>query len=330
MWKHQLAAVSTGAFNVVEQSPNDDDILYVTTREASLLVLSALDGSILAEVEPPSNGADLLCQSGVSFGVMADGSMFLAYTVMDHSTVDSITEAKSRVVAISIPEHERLWTSDALPGQSLGSPVVLYESTTRKPYVALTHNTQIMMANNSTATNGMFTLLNPKNGKALWTESESSRLDFPKGYGPLGLAAKPMSGNYYGEEDNDNDFVAWGNFDEKGNRNLGNTFLFQLPQKFQEAQAEIEGLSTVTLKAVRWSTTTRPVFGARGSAMYFGVTGDQLRGWAGNAQFDEAAEWASDLSTPSTDPLSRKLLSGRRRDHMIASTLFTDPSFAHC
>jgi hypothetical protein len=192
----------------------------------------------------------------------------------------------------------------------MGSPVVLYETTTttnRKPYVGLTHNTQVVLADNSTAVSGMFTLLNPIDGEILWTESESSRNEFPKGYSPIGVAANPTAGYYVGGEDNDNDFVVWGNLDKDGKRNLGNTYLFQLPQNFQAAQTDIQALSTVILKTVRWTTMTRPVFGDQGTSMYFGVAGDQLRGWTGKNHLDEAADWEADLSMDSTTPLPCKL-----------------------
>ena len=328
-WKQQLAGMSVGIFNVIEQSPIDENILYMTTYGATLVVLSALDGSILSELTPPSNASTssftttsyvTSCRSGISFGVMPNGSVFLVYTVTDSSKSNDsndannasmigsnrTTEAASRVVAISIPEHKTLWSSKALPGDTIGSPVILYESTQRTPYVAFTHNTQVTLADNSTATSGSFTLLNPVNGQIIWTESESSREDFPKGYGPLGVAINPIAGNYVGGENNDNDLVVWGTFDKSRKQgDQGNTYVFQLPPNFQETQTNIQGLSTSILKSVRWTTMTRPVFGDDGRSMYLGVIGDQLRGWTGKNHFDEAADWEADLSMESTDQSSR-------------------------
>jgi hypothetical protein len=263
---------------------------------------------------------------------MPNGSVFLVYTVTDSyksndtngannsSMIGSnrTTEATSRVVGVSVPEHKTLWSSEALPGDSIGSPVILYESTQRTPYVAFTHNTQVTLADNSTATSGSFTLLNPVNGQILWTESASSREEFPKGYGPLGVAINPIAGNYVGGENNDNDLVVWGTIDKSGKqwgtidksgkqRNQGNTYVFQLPPNFQETQTNLQGLSTSILKSVRWTTMTRPVFGDQGRSMYLGVTGDQLRGWTGKNHFDEAADWEADLSVESTDLSSRTL-----------------------
>jgi hypothetical protein len=329
-WTQQLAGMSVGRFNVIEPSPMDPNILYLTTQGATLVVLSAMDGSILAEWTPPSNGSTMTtnsmsCHSGMAFGIMPDGSLFLVYTVMDNDNrndddetnnfnhtsrngSDETTGVTSRVVAISLPEHKTLWSSESLPGDSMGSPVVLYESTQRIPYVAFTHNTQLLATttladdNSTTTVSGAFTLLNASNGQILWTESASSREEFPQGYGPLGVAVNPIAGNYVGGEDNDNDVVVWGAFDPTGTRqNLGSTYVFQLPPNFQGTQTDIQGLSTSILKSVRWTTMTRPVFGDQGRSMYLGVTGDQLRGWTGKNHFDEAADWQADLSVESTD-----------------------------
>ena len=104
----------------------------MTTLGGTLVVLSAVDGSILAEVTPPSNGSttttistnSMSCHSGMAFGIMPDGSQFLVYTLMDNDTSnddennnfnhtsrngsDETTGITSRVVAMSLPEHKMM------------------------------------------------------------------------------------------------------------------------------------------------------------------------------------------------------------------------------
>jgi len=344
LWKTRLVGMSVNALNAIEQSPIDDEILYVTTYSATLVVLSATNGSILAEVTPPpvpsppafsshSSTKDfsttsttttyMTCRSGMAFGTMSDGSQFLVYTITDkvvtpnynHNgtstsiiTTTATGETQSHVVAVSIPEHEILWSSESLPGESLGSPIVFYERTTTGrpiPYVVLTHNTPVSMSDNSTEISGVFTLLNPMNGEVVWTEYESSFEEFPKGYGPLGVSSNAPIEE---EDDNDNDFVVWGTYDKLRTNNTGNIFAFQLPTNFQPTQTgggtTIPNLTSSILKMVRWTTLTRPIFDDEISAMYFGVLGDQIRGWNGKSRFDQAADWEIDLSRDSTNSFS--------------------------
>lgn len=307
LWKHQLAGVSLGPSNAVEQSPFDEEIIYITTQDATLVVLSTQDGSIVAEVSSPSRlGGIPSCQSGVSFGQLPNGSTFLIFTILRKTSATSNEFVRSQVMAVSAESHELIWSSEVLPGESMGSPIIIYEQQSRKPYIALTHNTEIFLADNSTATLGSFTLLDSETGNVLWTETEPMNGEEPpKGYGPLGVASNSIYGKYIGGEDNSNDLAGWATYDKHGRRNIGTTYTFQLPQDFDEnVEGALARFSTVELKKVRWTTVTRPVFGERGLSMYFGVTKDEMRGWNGNNFFDETADWSLDLSVGATDPIS--------------------------
>jgi len=207
----------------------------------------------------------------------------------------------SRVIAVSIPDHQELWSSPVLPGESLGSPVV-YQTRSNQTYIALTHNSDMLMGQtNETVRSGHFTLLRADNGQVVWTESELTRIESPVGYGPPGIASSPVFGNYNGGLHNQNDLVAWTNSDERGRGNLGNTFAFQLPMNFLGTENEVSNLASVILKTVRWTATVQPVFGTKGRSMFIGASGNQMRGWTGNSKFEEHADWSSDLSTNGTN-----------------------------
>ena len=209
----------------------------------------------------------------------------------------------SRVVAISIPDHRELWSSNPLPGQNSGSPV-FFKSHDQKTYIALTHNSEFQTKNNTVMTTGYITLLRAEDGNVVWTETESSWNQQPMGYGPPQVAHNPSVRKY----DTQVDIVIWASKGQEGTESNGDLCAFQLPMDFDreqlDQQQDISNLTSSVLKEVRWTTTLRPVFGDGGQSMYIGVTGDQLRGWVNNTPFDATATWSADLQRRGTEELA--------------------------
>ena len=211
------------------------------------------------------------------------------------------------MIGVSIPDHTILWDSAGLPGISAGTPAIVVNQNDSKNYVVLTHNSQIVKPDNTTVTTGHITLLQTIKGKLVWTESEWSRDEIPKGYGPLGRPNSSSAGKYSEGVENSNDLVVWTSSDDGGRGPLGYTYVFQLPQFFVDADDDqVAALRTVDLKKVRWSSITRPVFSGNGTNMYVGVTGSELRGWVGDNQFDKTANWAAALIRTSANSFDRK------------------------
>ena len=98
-WKSKLEGSTLEADNSVEHSPFDDDFIYITTKEANLLVLSASNGTLLTTISPSSmttneNSTNIdpttYCKSGMAFGTLNDGSPFLIFAVVDEPRSDEI------------------------------------------------------------------------------------------------------------------------------------------------------------------------------------------------------------------------------------------------
>jgi hypothetical protein len=90
-WKTQMDSRTMDTGNVVEQSPFNDDILYITDKESHLTVMSATDGRVISVRKPETTSFNTegqverwtaSCNSGIAFGEMADGTQFLAYSVV--------------------------------------------------------------------------------------------------------------------------------------------------------------------------------------------------------------------------------------------------------
>ena len=213
----------------------------------------------------------------------------------------------SRVVAVSIPQHTIFWESVGLQGVGNGSPVVIANQKDSKNYVVLTHNIQDENSDETSQVYGQVTVLQTSNGHVIWTESELSRDEIPRGYGPPGSSRNPATGKYIGGMENNNDVVVWASSDDAGKGRLGSTFVFQLPTNFQDSNSDqVSALESQVLKKVRWNSITKPVFSANGTNMYIGVTGSELRGWLGDTRFDATANWATDLVPTSSNLWDRK------------------------
>ena len=96
-WKSKLEGATLEDGNSVEHSPFDDGFIYITTKEANLMVLSAGNGTLLTTISPSSsttNGnstnIDLTtyCESGMAFGTLKDGSPFVIYAVVEEPRSD--------------------------------------------------------------------------------------------------------------------------------------------------------------------------------------------------------------------------------------------------
>ena len=284
--------------NAVVQSPFNDDILYVTTHSGSLMVINSRNGKTLKTVVPTarteSNGDgelvmwSMYSNSGISFGTTADGQDYLVYSIVDEpiNAEDYVFAQKTRVVAVTIPDHTVMWESGSLPGTHEGSPVVVSDCC-----VFLTHNSKITNQGITTQT-GHISLIDAQNGDNLWEESESRRTSSPIGYGPPGVAKDPEKGMFAGAQDNCNDVVVWTSKDVDGKGKAGHTYAFQLPKGSEgsEAFTAYEILESTVLKSVGWTAVAKPVFNADGTDMFIGVTGSQLRGWK-NARFDQTGKY---------------------------------------
>lgn len=246
----------------------------------------------------------------------SEPSHFVVYSIMDHAPDESRFLPKTRVVCVSIPEHKILWTSAGLPGTPNGSPLLYYvdEATTSKDgddstgmFIVLTHNSVLIRPDNTTRTTGHLTVLDPLNGHVKWTQSEWSRDEIPKGYGPPQISHNPIlgGGNSGGHLDNKNDVIVWTSADEEGRGSNGNLYSFQMKSESELAAGIVYKNTTSNapndpfeirvLKKVRWNSIARPAMNRNGTNLFVGVTGNGVRGWNGIAKFNETANWSTRL-----------------------------------
>ncbi|VEU35535.1 unnamed protein product [Pseudo-nitzschia multistriata] len=281
------------------------------------------------------NGYNDYLQFLLNNGIEHDGKKeeldFLVYSVVDDAPSDSRFLPKTRVVCVSIPEHKILWMSAGLPGTPNGSPLVYYaddvgsaalsslssreaneEEVDNGMYIVLTHNSVLIRPDNTTRTTGHLTVLDSVTGHVKWTQSEWSRDEVPKGYGPPQVAHNPVRGGEYsgGSRDNKNDVVVWTSSDDEGRGRLGNIYSFQMKSS-SDAEAELknknsnneEDVTSYTytpfqvfvLRKVRWNSIARPTMNQAGTNLYVGVTGNAVRGWNGVGKFNGTADWATRL-----------------------------------
>ncbi|CAJ1941494.1 unnamed protein product [Cylindrotheca closterium] len=302
--------------NGVVTSPFEDSIVYVTTYSGTLIALSSKDGDIIATVNPTpisrviEDGKAqqwlIHCTSGISFATTRSGNNFLVYSIVDEPPdlpgIDF--KPKARVVAVSIPSHKIMWTSIELPGIPSGTPLVYGDQlrSATSMYIVLIHNSRVSGIRNTTTHTGHITLLNPSKGTVIWEEAEWLLDDSPKGYAPPSMASNPLRGMYAGGKDNTNGIVIWASNDADGRGTVGNTYIFQLPSDFEEEPLYLNSLQTKVLKSVSWNAMAKPAISKNGKKMFFGVTGNQLRGWIGDSRFDQTADWSSQLFKDNLDP----------------------------
>ena len=284
-WKIRLEAPATlDQGNAIVPSPYDDNLLYVTTSSGNLFVLSAVDGKTLWTYSPPEkslhNGDEVwttTCGSSVVFGNVDSVGKFLVYAVVDYPPggtvygpqryvsylvlnsanavllfVNSSFAFDSRLIAISIPDHEPLWLSTDLPGVVQGTPVVnTNQNDPTRQFILISRNSQLLKNDNTTQTTGHVTMLQSDTGQVVWTESEGMRAGAsnPQGYGPLAICMSPVFGNYDGGKDNTNDLVVWTSSGREGRSKNGFTYAFQLPSFYHGSSEQINALASVQLKA---------------------------------------------------------------------------------
>jgi outer membrane protein assembly factor BamB len=259
----------------------------------------------------------------------AKQSHFAVYSIVDEAPAVSRFLPKSRVVCVSIPEHKILWASAGLPGTPNGSPVVYHvdEATTSQNkndneiddssgmYIVLTHNSVLIRPDNTTQATGHLTVLDPMTGHVKWTQSEWSRDEVPKGYSPPQVSRNPIlgGGNSGGSLGNKNDVIVWTSSDDEGRGRLGNLYSFQMKSS-SELEADMKNENKTVdeqndpfeirvLKQVRWNSIARPTMNRDGTSLFVGVTGNAVRGWNGEAKFNETANWSTQL-VPLSDGLN--------------------------
>lgn len=142
---------------------------------------------------------------------------------------------------------------------------------------------------------GRFIILDVYTGNVVY--SFDSRSDFTirkHEFGPLGIARRPVYGNYAGGEGNTNDVVMWGSGSGQDDDNVGETLLFQLPKGVDTTNVEstvpplLNQFETRVMESVSWTTKTPPAFSKDGLAVYFLISGDRLTGWNNGQKFDIA------------------------------------------
>jgi hypothetical protein len=142
----------------------------------------------------------------------------------------------SRVIAVSHPGNKVMWTTDSIPGQIEGTPLITQNNRAPGEYIFFTHN------HNTTtiAPVGSFSLVAAEDGERLFSEVAGGSPNDPSPdmltlrlpYGPLGVAHFPAVGRYPGGEANDNDLFVWSTNAGEGKAPDGYTRAFQLPILF--------------------------------------------------------------------------------------------------
>eukprot|EP00567_Pseudictyota_dubia_P013152 CAMPEP_0197436880 /NCGR_PEP_ID=MMETSP1175-20131217/4234_1 /TAXON_ID=1003142 /ORGANISM="Triceratium dubium, Strain CCMP147" /LENGTH=675 /DNA_ID=CAMNT_0042966271 /DNA_START=276 /DNA_END=2303 /DNA_ORIENTATION=- len=257
--------------NAVAVSP-DDAFVYVTTDDGKLTVLNAQDGTETGSYDPNIQaffGSNIKCESGVSFGRVANVGPFAVYAInYQVAGVD-----KSRVIAVSHPYGNQLWTSSDLDGIVMGTPQVGDDGR----YVYLVRNVNDV---------GHFTLLRTTEAAdsagVLYTEQAGlNNVNETGKYAPLALVKNPNNGQFDGGNRNSNDVAAWGHYYMGGEGVAGYTRVFQLPQDFTTS-SDGSVLATQIIDEVAWSTWAKPTISSNGLSIFYAITRGELRGWYNN------------------------------------------------
>jgi hypothetical protein len=204
------------------------------------------------------------------------------------------------------------WQSIPLEGVIQGTPVVnTNQNHHEMKYIFVPRNTKTIKFDNSTGTSGHLTMLRAATGEVVWEQSETELqgndgFDGTLGYGPLAIAQSTNLGKYNGGENNQNDMIVWASSSDDGYGKSGYTFGFQLPSSFEQTDVQVQGLGSVVLKSVRWTTITSPTLTKNGKDLFFSVTGGELRGWVRNRSFGETANWSFKEFENNHDPEARE------------------------
>jgi hypothetical protein len=202
-----------------------------------------------------------------------------------------VSSSFSRIVAVSHPDGEHMFTSQAVLGKIVGTPII----TKSGQYIYATHNEN--MDSSTLSPIGSFSIFSVStNGTVLWTErSDFTVSEDAAPYTGLAVAHSPSSGKYAGGEMTINDIVVWATSTQKGTGGTGYTRAFQLPSVFDLELVSV--LETVKLLTVRWNALARPTLSLDGQSLYAGVRQSGIRGWTGVTPFDELATFTGELTT---------------------------------
>jgi hypothetical protein len=314
IWFKQLGS-ATQKGNAVTFSP-DGVLIYITTADGSLRVLYASTGEERWTYTPEigSNGWPVRCRSGVRFGKIDGIGEFAVYSIIDEAPDGGDSESESRIIVVSHPSNQVLWTSVPLAGEGAGTPFVTQSSDTVGRYIFVTHNTV-----RGSSPEGLFSVLTAGDGTVLFTEGASSTgVANIYTYGPPGGSHFPSRGMYTGGENNTNDIVVWVTSDSDGLGSDGYLRAFQLPMGFDPAMLD-ERLVTSQLASVTWSAVTSPTMSEDGTRLLVTARRSRVRAWV-DALFDGPESWTADLVRDSGRASLRKF-------HVMASLLCLESLF---
>eukprot|EP00566_Odontella_aurita_P006625 CAMPEP_0113555294 /NCGR_PEP_ID=MMETSP0015_2-20120614/16630_1 /TAXON_ID=2838 /ORGANISM="Odontella" /LENGTH=608 /DNA_ID=CAMNT_0000456541 /DNA_START=364 /DNA_END=2191 /DNA_ORIENTATION=- /assembly_acc=CAM_ASM_000160 len=281
--------------NVVEISP-DGALVYVTLNGGTLHMLNPSTGGIVKtyDVKPVEEEWSVECRSGIGFH-LSSFRKIAVFAVIDMPPRGSNEKVKSRVIALTHPSGDVLFTSSPIPGRVSGTPLISSDG----KFIFITRNTE-------DGTVGHFTILSVSEfGKVRFTEASdefkvNGVVKSRAPYGPPGIVHNPSRGMYSGGIGNTNDFIAWADSTDSGRADIGLTRGFQFPVGFGGIDFTV--VRTIKLRDVGFTSSNKPVMSKDGLNLYFTGTRSSVRAW--NAMdFGGPLSWRADLARKKNDGL---------------------------
>lgn len=241
----------------------------------------------------------LICLQKVGeFGLRED-SGDLSCLLSSHVLLFLSCTYYSKIVALSHPSGDLLWTSPALVGACQGTPHI----DSSGDYVYVAHNS-------AGSTVGHFSvLITDQDGAVLFDMTDTNGP-----FSPPGIYHSPIEGNFAAGRGNDQDLLMWSYAPtpDATTGQSGSVFAFQLPFNYvQDLGTEILEVSTV-IATVGWRSTTPPLLtGVGGLQLFWSVSRSQFRAWvntrfsassSGSAAFNRGSpSFLAPQNTPAVD-----------------------------